>query len=1179
MANIFRPTKKGLSCPICGDTTGDCRILPDDSVLCHEAAYETDLVVDNYKFIRTVDPAPWGYFVQQDECARDARQLERFLRRTKTEKKKKDQRQLKNALGSKDFDKIFKSLRNPTGLDKDHRQDLIQRGLSEKDIERFGFFSLEKDQDTVVGVHWTFPGVYKNKFSLRDRGYSVPAFTKEGLVQGYQIRRDPSQEEKKGAKYVWPKTALSSHVVVNKELELPLTYVDYYGKGGDIVILVEGFLKAIIASKITGYPVIGAAGGAFASSPNQLKALLYDFEEVWICPDGGDAINPRVFGRMVSQFNKIGQIRSNIKVKWWGQVTKTNGDVDEISKETFDNAETLKPQEFIRLCNREQRKHLLKEEQKALRQLSLKPFKTIDERYLPDLETLIPELKGIVALKSPKGTGKSYQINKVIERAKLEGRKILTITPRIALGREQAIKWDVEWIGDLKGNTRTLLWENITDLGLCWDSLWKLSESQWSNTLIIIDEAELAMNHFLLSSTCSERRAQILATLETLIPECLKQDGCLLVADADLTDLSLNYFRTLAPGTDTKLIVNKGSKVPTWDILFWKGGSKDAIVQQIFDRLKSPIHEESGPRQRRLAVACDSQAEAEAIEKAVLADDPTINVVRIDRKTTETDFGKAFMENPNESIKDLRPTLFLFTPSMGAGVSIDVDWFDEMYGLFFGTLVPSQSRQMLGRIRTPIPRYIWCKNRGIINHGVIQNEALVMTSEIKSHLFEFNKTTGLLIDVSKVVAGETAEDAELMKTLLTKLWDEKNGTWDNVHIEYYAKIIARNNWDKKQLADTLIRELKAEGHRLEIVEKGGKTDKGEQVREAKKQLPGLEAEAIMNAKTITFEEAQMLENKLTTTEEERLQITKAYLMQELPGLPLTKEFIQKAITENRRKWLNGHKMWWYCTHPEDTVERDLAIWKSHLHSFTQGVAFLPDIKTLSLQIKVLNNIGIIKLVKHLIDNPQEVISKDSPMLLEILAKARRSKNLKTAYSITVTKKSQAIRTINKFLEKVGMKLKFYKEGPDKVRLYQLDRSLIDDPDRQAVLASLDERKRLREEAKKERENENLRIIFGEVKAEKKTPVYTTPLNKVAQRLINSMVEAANAPKELRGLLRKAIALIKVQHSSINILQFWNTIPQTLKIILKASCKKEMASLKDAIQRTRRTSTNPSYRPI
>ncbi len=1161
MKSKFRPTSPGLSCPICGDTTGDCRILTDGNVLCHTAAYESGLETNGYKFIKTCGPAPWGYFVQNEAYRLDGVRLEALIKPRKRDKDKREKRQLKEALSSQDFDSIFRRLHGPTGLDQDHLEDLIKRGLKQEDIERLGFFSLEKDQATVVGVPWKFPGVYNNTFSLRGRGYVVPAFTREGLIHGYQIRCDVGE----GAKYVWPKTTLSSHVVVNKELELPLTYVDFHNRGGDVVLLVEGLLKAIIASYITGYPVIGAAGGAFASSKHQLKLMLADFKEIWLCPDGGDAINVNVYNRMIGQINKISSIQSNVKVKWWGQVTKADGDIDEIAGEVFESAKLLTPSEFIKLCNNEQRKHLLAKEQEALRGLSIEPLVTIDERYLPDLQTLIPQFKGIVALKSPKNTGKSYQINNLTTDAKLKGRKILTITPRIALGREQAIKWKVQWIGDIEGKTTSLKWENLTDLGLCWDSLWKLGQSKWSDTVIIIDEAELAVGHFLLSSTCRERRAQILSTLQTLIPECLKQGGCLLVADADLTDVSLGYFSSLAPDAEINLIVNKGTEVPKWDVTFWEGGSKDTIIEQIFERLATPITDETGSRQRRIAVAVDSQAEAEALERAVLDHDPTIKVIRIDRKTTETDFGKAFMEAPNEGIKDQQPVLFIFTPSMGAGVSIDCIWFDEMYGLYFGTIVPSQSRQMLGRIRDPIPRYVWCKKTGIIKDGQSVTRGFIRSNEVKDHLFQFNQNTGVLIDVARVVAGERCdEDKHIMESLVKSLWDDIGATWDNVHLECYAKIVARNNFDKQHLSQTLIRELKEEGHRVTVVGKGSKNGTGEKVREVKKKLPVEEAAAIVAAKTITFEEAQMLEGKTTTSEEERFQITKAYLMNEFPGLELTPELVHKAVTKNHRRWLNAHKLWWYAIHPKDTRERDLAIWKTNLKNFAEGVAYLPDIKTLSLQIRALIDIGLIAFVKEYMNEPERTFTKDSPEILAILSKARGSSRLKSAYGMRITKKSQGIKSLNNLLEKVGMKLRFYKEGKGKVRMYQLDQSLINDPDRLAVLESLELKKQQREEAKALlEENAALEVIFGERKATpKKEREYKNPLDRVASILIENMTEVSHLPSRLRALLKKATTL--VTQGTVLPIQLWDSIPHTLKVAAKATCKKEFKAFSDAI---------------
>ncbi|MHC5831819.1 MAG: hypothetical protein ACYT04_91575, partial [Nostoc sp.] len=53
------------------------------------------------------------------------------------------------------------------------------------------------------------------------------------------------------------------------------------------------------------------------------------------------------------------------------------------------------------------------------------------------------------------------------------------------------------------------------------------------------------------------------------------------------------------------------------------------------------------------------------------------------------------------------------TPSLGTGISIDVQHFDRVYGIFQGVIPDSEARQALARVRDDVPRVVWCAKRGI----------------------------------------------------------------------------------------------------------------------------------------------------------------------------------------------------------------------------------------------------------------------------------------------------------------------------------------------------------------------------------------------------------------------------------------------------------------------------------
>ena len=69
-----------------------------------------------------------------------------------------------------------------------------------------------------------------------------------------------------------------------------------------------------------------------------------------------------------------------------------------------------------------------------------------------------------------------------------------------------------------------------------------------------------------------------------------------------------------------------------------------------------------------------------------------------------------FIRTINQQVTDF--DVVISTPSMATGVSIEVEHFDKVYGLFTGVLSDGDIAQALARVRPQIPRVVWCANHG-----------------------------------------------------------------------------------------------------------------------------------------------------------------------------------------------------------------------------------------------------------------------------------------------------------------------------------------------------------------------------------------------------------------------------------------------------------------------------------
>jgi hypothetical protein len=779
--------------------------------------------------------------------------------------------------------------------------------------------------------------------------------------------------------------------------------------------------------------------------------------------------------------------------------------------------------------------------QRKLRALSYQTDIELSQRYLPsELVTQLPK-SGLIGIKAPKGCGKSVLLKKIIALAKKQGIPVLSITPRIALGREQAIKWEVTWIDDYgvmqtraedttkqiqevankREQARNKLDEletifhhqlslldnaeaekldqqkidlraeierygeeieninasSVRTLGLCWDSLWRTKDRDLKNSLIIIDEAELGFKHFVAGSTCRRNRPYLLKVFTDKIRECLMSGGRVILSDADLTDLPINYVRELLPIPINPFIVRNDyiGNETRWLVDF-RSGSRGTTLDEIIANAKLGFH---------LVITTDSQAEAEALEKKILDEfsdfcafldsegeitaqarkKEKAIVVRLDRNTAESEAGKKFIQKPNESILHWKPRILIYTPTLGVGVSIDestqrideewgesVPYFDFVYGLFFGVIEPSQCRQQLARVRANVPRIVWCKefNRGL------EGCTSFFPDEIKRQMLKYNHSALSIIDLAKGIAGYDADDEEIreaMLKLLQEAWDSESRCWKDPSLDLYAAFKARENYSLWNLANVLREELEDEGHKVISLD-GGKSDLLEEIADIKDELKMEEARLIAEAPIMPLEEAQKLLNKIGITKQERRSVTKTLLQDELPEIELTAEFIYKAVVSDRRRWLNRHKLFWHLSNFNATKSADTDHWLSRMRKFAEGNPFIPDIRSLTPKVQAIRESGLLEIFVDL-ENLEKIYEGDSEEAKRFLKRALSVKDiLQTAFNITVTRKSEPIALANRILSKTGLALEKVSKSKKDNR-YRLAVALSNDPDRLAVLSALD----------------------------------------------------------------------------------------------------------------------------
>ena len=407
MSEFILHNKHNGACPICESDDGRCKSTSDsrgDLILCMNLAGETKgTIIDGYKCLGDTSDGNWAKFVPDNTTEWTQQQREEWRREReliKRHNKQEEKERQSESLSAKERDKQLRKLLSELSLSDEDRKDLTRRGFTNEQIKRCGFKSVDQWQKLQEQYSHLLPGVNITGDGLNTQaGYLCPVRNADGLIVAMQVRlrvatkREENKSTVAGGRYRWltSKTkkrphGQSPHVYPQGKKELPLS-VHYPPaiRKRQIGICEGTGAKPFLAAQRLGMPVIGAAGGQFASSPltfqeslekvaqkiqqaflNQVGENLQEsfstsFNpkdiELVIYPDAGDVQNSQVMRRWEKVFELLQQWGWKFKIAWWGQGEKsTDHDIDELND--FKKIKYLTPKRFIKIAQG----HLFKEE-------------------------------------------------------------------------------------------------------------------------------------------------------------------------------------------------------------------------------------------------------------------------------------------------------------------------------------------------------------------------------------------------------------------------------------------------------------------------------------------------------------------------------------------------------------------------------------------------------------------------------------------------------------------------------------------------------------------------------------------------------------------------------------------------------------------------------------------------
>ncbi|MBW4595476.1 MAG: DUF3854 domain-containing protein [Brasilonema angustatum HA4187-MV1] len=439
-----------------------------------------------------------------------------------------------------------------------------------------------------------------------------------------------------------------------------------------------------------------------------------------------------------------------------------------------------------------------------------KPDVKVNCRYLSDQVT-IPK-SGLVCLLSDMGTGKT----ELAARRRLDypNERFLNIGHRVNLLKNLALRLKTDMYSDLGslGLTKAIA------LSITIDSLHRLADNLQAYGCLLIDEARQFVSHLLTSSTCQKHRVEIIQVLKYLV----YQATLVILADAHLDDVTINFFREMRPQPEQPYIVQNDYRSGGRQVFWYESNDNSTIVARLHAEIMAG---------KKVLVVSSSRRFPKTLERALLN-------TNSDKKDNEqkkqggkgqkaggrkhsslpTSVAQQESQSPSEcppvplpfgeTNSDTQPLLRLWTihgensgspenidfikdinnavktvdvlnvsPSLGTGIDISQYHFDVIFGVFDGdSLAATDAAQQLWRYRPNVPMHAWVRPRPSFGYKEIN------VRRIKESILQKNEMAAFLIRIDPKTGRRGVED-EWMLDAYCQMQSEHNFSVNNLRTD------------------------------------------------------------------------------------------------------------------------------------------------------------------------------------------------------------------------------------------------------------------------------------------------------------------------------------------------------------------------------------------------------------
>lgn len=513
------------------------------------------------------------------------------------------------------------------------------------------------------------------------------------------------------------------------------------------------------------------------------------------------------------------------------------------------------------------------------------PDATFSSQYvgLDFLSGAIKADTSLLSLRSGLGTGKTQVLPGLINYLEQlgKGSGVIAIGSRNTLLLQTCERLNFYHLHE--HSAHGLLKDSGTNIALCFDSLhhYKDKLDCFNGKIIVLDEVVSVVKHALTSSTCKDRRSELL----NIFSEAIKRAGVVICFDGNSVDTTVNYL-TLLRGNDNgvvKLLNEYQNKNTPFETI--SSFNHSEIIAKILE--VAPIY---SSQNKSFAIATDSQKMAEKLD--LILTKLGHDVLRIDSKTVTSKEIKRYIQKP-----DYRPEILIYSPSAESGLDVNLDGFTHTFGIFYGVVDAQTQIQKLHRVRKVDRITVSC-----VPYKRRDNSKPSLPDEFINEL-----ENRLLQD-----SGNNSEGFVE--------WFENQRT--SPHTQHWVQEQIAREFEKLNTYECLLELAKVHGY--DPIEIDLESDRAvlKQLTTAGQDIDLHDAKQIFNARDLSPSEANSIRVSFTASLDDRYALQKFEIKDTLPGIERSEFWTLEGIRDIRKHWdkIRGLTLLWH-TQNLDKSER------------------------------------------------------------------------------------------------------------------------------------------------------------------------------------------------------------------------------------------------------------------